>query len=227
MAIEGPTVTRPRSPDYDNIQASILEKTAFLFATRGYAATSIGDIAEACGCSKSRLYHYFESKEAILSTMLSDHVDGLLEKGRRTLAKYDDPVASFREMIRFFMEVYAVSRDKHVVLLTCMEFLAKKKRQEVVEKQRELISFVRDILKQIRPDRANDASALHVDTMLFFGMINWTYTWYRADGPMRSSELADRCVDIFLEGYQRAGGTVPNAVGRTGKKPATAKVAVG
>ena len=225
-------MTRTRSPDYDNIQAFILEKTAFLFATRGYAATSIGDIAEACGCSKSRLYHYFKSKESILSTMLSDHVDGLLEKGRRTLGKYDDPVESFREMIRFFMEVYAVSRDKHVVLLTCMEFLPKKKRQEVVTKQRELITFVRDILKQIRPDRANDASALHVDTMLFFGMINWTYTWYRPDGRMRSSELADRSVDIFLEGYQRAGGAGPDEVrrtssGRSGKKAAAAKVAFG
>jgi AcrR family transcriptional regulator len=195
-------VTRTRSPDYDNIQAFILEKTAALFATRGYAASSIGDIAEACGCSKSRLYHYFKSKEDILSTMLSDHVDGLLEKGRRTLNKQHDPVESFHELIRFFMEVYAVSRDKHVVLLTCMEFLPKKKRQEVVAKQRELISFVRDILKRIRPDRADDLSALHVDTMLFFGMINWTYTWYRADGRMTSSELAERCVDIFLDGYR-------------------------
>jgi AcrR family transcriptional regulator len=229
---KGLKVSRTRSPDYDNIQAFILEKTAFLFATRGYAASSIGDIAEACGCSKSRLYHYFSSKEAILSTMLSDHVDGLLEKGRRTLGKHHDPVESFHELIRFFMEVYAVSRDKHVVLLTCMEFLPKKKRQEVVTKQRELISFVRDILKQIRPDRANDASALHVDTMLFFGMINWTYTWYRADGRMTSSELAERCVDIFLDGYRHAGTVsrdetkLPSG-GGSGKKRPQVKVAVG
>jgi AcrR family transcriptional regulator len=224
-------VTRPRSPDYDNIQAFILEKTAFLFATRGYTASSIGDIAEACGCSKSRLYHYFPSKEDILSTMLSDHVDGLLEKARRTHGKHNDPVESFHVLIRFFMEVYAVSRDKHVVLLTCMEFLPKKKRQEVVAKQRELISFVRDILKLIRPDRANDVSALHVDTMLFFGMINWTYTWYRADGRMTSSELAERCVDIFLNGYKNTDIVSHDGVRSTrgsgsGKKRSQVKVAI-
>ena len=225
-------MTRTRSPDYDNIQAFILEKTAALFALRGYAASSIGDIAEACGCSKSRLYHYFKSKEDILSTMLSDHVNGLLEKGRRTLDKQHDPVESFHELICFFMEVYAVSRDKHVVLLTCMEFLPKKKRQEVVAKQRELISFVRDILKRIRPDRADDLSALHVDTMLFFGMINWTYTWYRADGRMTSSELAERCVDIFLDGYRHTGTdlrdeTKPANTSGSGKRRPQVKVALG
>lgn len=194
-------MARTRSPDYDTIQASIIEKTASLFASRGYAATSIGDIATACGSSKSRLYHYFESKEAILSEMLTEHVDTLLEECRQKLADDEDPVRRFHEVIRFFLEVYAVSRDKHVVLLTCLEFLPEDKRQEVVDKERQLIAYLGEVLKRIRPDMKDDPRLVHIDTMLFFGMINWTYTWYSAQGSLRPAELADRSVDLFLNGY--------------------------
>lgn len=198
-------MARTRSPEYDNIQASILERTAALFASRGYAATSIGDIAAACECSKSRLYHYFESKEAILSELLSEHVDKLLRGCEESLDSDDEPVQRFHRLIRYFLEVYAVSRDKHVVLLTCLDFLAPEKRAEVVAKQRRLIAYLTDILVAIRPDLGGNQRLLHVDTMLFFGMINWTYTWYRPDGPMPPSALAERAVDIFLLGYADQG----------------------
>lgn len=195
-------MARTRSPDYDTIQASIMDRTAALFASRGYAATSIGDIASACECSKSRLYHYFESKEAILSEMLSEHVDKLLDECDASLEGGGNPVDRFHRLIRYFLEVYAVSSDKHVVLLTCLEFLPPDKREEVVAKQRKLITYVTDILAAIRPDLRGDARLGHVDAMLFFGMINWTYTWYRLDGSISPDALAKRAVDLFLSGYE-------------------------
>lgn len=204
-------MARTRSRDYDAIQASILDRSSELFASHGYAASSIGDIADACGCSKSRLYHYFESKEAILTTMLTDHVDILIEGGKEVLEAQGDPVERFRKLIRFFMEIYAVSRSKHVVLLTCMQFLPEDVRKDVYAKQRKLVAFVRSILKEIRPPGADRFSTLHADTMLFFGMINWTYTWYHADGKVPPADLADRSLQLFLNGYLSSGHALETA----------------
>ena len=144
-------MARTRSPDYDSIQEHILDKTAELFASRGFVASSIGDIAEACECSKSRLYHYFDSKEAILITMLNAHVDRLIDGAKEIVAAEADPVVRFHEITRFFMEIYAVSRAKHVVLLTCMEFLPEASRTEIFDKQRALVSHVRIILAALKP----------------------------------------------------------------------------
>jgi AcrR family transcriptional regulator len=201
-------LARTRSADYENIQDLILDRAAGVFARKGYAATSIGDIADACECSKSRLYHYFDSKEAILAEMLTGHVELLLTKCRHTLYGFQDPQERLRQLTRLFMEVYAVSRDRHVVLLTCLEFLAPEKREVLVSKQRELLAYVRDILLQLRPDLARDATAARLDTMLFFGMINWTYTWYRSEGPVEPRDLADRVVDLFINGYAGVGRPV-------------------
>ena len=86
-------------------------------------------------------------------------------------------------------------------LLTCLEFLDADKHKSLVAKQRELLAYVRDILLQMRPDLAHDSDLAPVDAMLFFGMINWTYTWYRADGRMSPQALADRVVALFVKGY--------------------------
>jgi hypothetical protein len=37
-------------------------------------------------------------------------------------------------------------------------------------------------------------------TMLFFGMINWTHTWFRPEGPVSGEALADMAVDLMLGG---------------------------
>lgn len=198
-------MARKRSADYDDIHDTILNRAAAIFAKRGYAATSIGDIAEACDCSKSRLYHYFDSKEAILRDMLSAHVETLLSKGRQAVYGVHDPKERFRKLIRMFLNLYAVSQDRHIVLLTCLDALPPESQAELLAKQRELVAYVRDVLLQLRPDLAEDAVIAKVDTMLFFGMINWTYTWYRADGKVSPDELADRAVDIFIAGYQGVG----------------------
>lgn len=194
-------MARTRSADYDNIHDTIIDRAASVFARRGFAATSIGDIAEACDCSKSRLYHYFDGKEAILREMLETHVDALLDRLRPVLYRELDPKQRFTQMVKLFLEVYSVSRDRHVVLLTCLDALPEEQRQSIVAKERQLITYVRDALLQIRPDIAEDRVISQIDTMLFFGMINFTYTWYKAEGPVGPEELAGRVVALFLGGY--------------------------
>ncbi|WP_227984439.1 TetR/AcrR family transcriptional regulator [Nocardia spumae] len=43
----------------------ILDAAAALFAERGVAATQMGDIAKAAGCSRATLYRYFDSRQAV------------------------------------------------------------------------------------------------------------------------------------------------------------------
>mgnify|MGYP001765315768 CR=1 FL=1 len=36
--------------------------------------------------------------------------------------------------------------------------------------------------------------------MMLFGMINWTFTWLRADGPLTYDDMADVAIEVFLHG---------------------------
>src|SRR2546422_3594126 len=63
-------MARTRSENYDGIHLGILTNAAALFSAQGYMRSSIADLADACKLSRGALYHYFDSKEAILFAIL-------------------------------------------------------------------------------------------------------------------------------------------------------------
>ena len=79
-------MARPQADDYAEKQQLIRDRAAELFAARGFAGASIADVAAACGCAKSLIYHYFDSKEEILSDLLEAHVRALIAGAEAALA---------------------------------------------------------------------------------------------------------------------------------------------
>jgi AcrR family transcriptional regulator len=55
----------------------ILSVALRLFADRGYANTSLREIAEELGVTKAALYFHYKTKEDIVSGILRDYVDGV------------------------------------------------------------------------------------------------------------------------------------------------------
>ena len=53
-----------------------MEEATRLFADRGFAGTSLQDIADATGLTRPALYHYFGSKEDLLSRLVSELTEG-------------------------------------------------------------------------------------------------------------------------------------------------------
>lgn len=60
----------------DSTYDSILETSRKLFLGRGYAATSMREIAEGCGIAKATIYHHFPDKESILLALLEATKEG-------------------------------------------------------------------------------------------------------------------------------------------------------
>jgi AcrR family transcriptional regulator len=69
----------------------ILDAAEDLFAERGYAATSLGDVADAVGIRSPSLYNHFKNKEAlygaVLNRLLDAFVAPLMELGQGTISK--------------------------------------------------------------------------------------------------------------------------------------------
>jgi AcrR family transcriptional regulator len=54
------------------VENQILTEATELFAKRGFAGTTLKDIADAMGMTRPALYHYFANKEALLARLVSD-----------------------------------------------------------------------------------------------------------------------------------------------------------
>jgi AcrR family transcriptional regulator len=64
----------------------ILDVARAEFAQHGFEATTVRDIADAAGLSPGNLYRYFESKDAMVTTILSEFSDRLLAAYTEVLA---------------------------------------------------------------------------------------------------------------------------------------------
>jgi AcrR family transcriptional regulator len=88
------TVAAVARPFRQQIDEGILDRAAALFARRGFAKTSVADVAAAVGLSKAGLLHHFPSKEA-LHEAVRQQADAL---GERVLAEVRDlPEGSARD----------------------------------------------------------------------------------------------------------------------------------
>jgi AcrR family transcriptional regulator len=165
----------------------------------------MNDIAAAGGTSKARLYHYYESKEAILFDLLDRYTQQLLALIGETEAvaqRQDlDDRAALHELIRRFLVEYESSATRHVALLNDTKFLGATQRDLIVGRQRDVVAAFTRFLKRAYPRRftAVNQTAL---TMMLFGMINWTFTWLRPGGAMSYSAFAEEVVAMLERGLQ-------------------------
>jgi len=197
-------MARTQAADYDERKEAIVSAAASLYASRGFNGASVADLALRCKTSKSLIYHYYASKEDILYDVMISHVRALEIAAREAVAGAEAPERKLRELAHRFMALYVGAADRHKVLLNELDNLPKGKRAEIVSVQRGLIESVRKLLLEVEPSLKRKSGQSFAAAMLFFGMINWTHTWFDAKGPVSAGALAEMVVDLTLGGLKRA-----------------------
>lgn len=201
-------MARPRSASHDLKRDQILDVAAHCFARQSFPAASMNDIAAACGTSKARLYHYYESKDAILFDLLDRYTQRLLaligEAEARAQRKNLSEREALNELVRAFLTEYENSATRHQALVSDTKFLGETQRQLIVNRQRDVVAAFTRFLRRAYPQRVNAANQTAL-TMMLFGMINWTFTWLRPGGAMSYAAFADEVVAVLESGLGEAG----------------------
>jgi AcrR family transcriptional regulator len=196
-------MARPKSASHDLKREEILDVAAQCFAQLSFPAASMNHIATACGASKARLYHYYESKEAILFDLLDRYTQRLLaligEAEARAQRKNLSERDALHELVRAFLAEYETSATRHVALVSDTKFLGETQRELILNRQRDVVAAFTRFLKRAYPDRVTPANQTAL-TMMLFGMINWTFTWLRPGGPMSYAGFADEVVAMLERG---------------------------
>lgn len=89
-----------RNPD--ETKSRILQKSAVLFNTQGYKATSISDITTATGYTKGAIYRHFRSKAALEKQTLS-HLSSIMFEELRSRIRCENSAGNkLRAVFRYF-----------------------------------------------------------------------------------------------------------------------------
>ena len=190
---------RGRAQGYELQRETILARAAQLFARRGYTATTMNEVAEACGVSKPSLYHYVRDKHQLLAEIAEAHVVRLLALVAEVDAAGLAPEPRLRRLIAAFLAVYARSQAEHRVLTDDVRFLNVPERDRVLGAERRVVAAFAGAIVAARPE-LRAAKLEKPLAMLLFGMMNWMFTWLQPDGALSHDDLAPVVADLFFGG---------------------------
>lgn len=112
---------------------SILEVALRLFANKGYESTSISQLAKEAGISKGLIYTYFESKEALLKSLVLDLNE--MERDFWEDIQNDDPTKMLENILNIYFKTLVENKDK-LRLISALTF------------QIEKFDFIQDLASQ-------------------------------------------------------------------------------
>lgn len=191
---------RTRAADYAEKRAMILHHAAELFAREGYDRTSMAALARECSMSKALLYHYYDSKAALLFDVIEDHLERLCA----AVIAADDAAAApeprLRRLVETLLEEYRYAEAQHRVQVDAISFLPEERRAALQAIERRLVVIFADALHAVNPALDNETGLLKPVSMSLFGMLNWHYRWFREDGPMSRADYARLATRMIVEG---------------------------
>jgi AcrR family transcriptional regulator len=181
----------------------ILDAAAQVFRQKGFHGSSMADIADAVKLQKASLYHHVSSKQEILLALLDRALDMLIE---HISAVADQPLPAdekLRQMIRAYLRGLADNSDLASVLLFEHRSLEPAQRKRHVPQRDRFEALWRDVVEQGTQDGLFNCSDPAVAVRGMMGMLNWTITWYRPDGPLSIEQIADLYTTFLLNGLMK------------------------
>ena len=195
---EGRNGTNPRK---ELVREQLIDIASQLFDSKGYAQTSINDIARAMGLGRSALYHYFRNKEEILAALVeaealtpSHQLQELIERQDLT------PTQRLRHAIIDGIE-RRLSSGSRFILLARLEGQIPKELAPLYNKgRRDIYDFyVRCISDGMATGEFRSVDP-KIAAFAVIGMANWTSRWYSPSGVRSPREIAEIIADLALHG---------------------------
>jgi AcrR family transcriptional regulator len=179
-----------------------MEHATVLFAERGFAATTLQDIADAAGLTRPSLYHYVANKDELLARLVHEITEEPAILLRQINERPElDPTEKLRMMASAIARSHANSPDRFRSLV--------RSEAELPEQLSEIYQqSKRNVLKEfIRVIDAGIAAGVfrpvdpRIAALGIIGMLNWIAWWHRPGSPDSdrvTEQLADMAVESVL-----------------------------
>jgi AcrR family transcriptional regulator len=200
----------------ETLRKAILDAAAKLFIERGLAGTSMRDIANELGLTRTAVYYYFKNKEEILKGLTEDVTLSAKKTSEKLAARRDiDPAEALRGLVeqhaRLILsrpEEFRVIDRNEVDMPPKLKAASEAARRQVFENFSEVIQ--RGIDSGVfRPVDARVAA------LAILGMGNWTAWWFKPEGRKTEAEIGALIADLAIHALQAQ----PRDRKRTGSLP--------
>jgi AcrR family transcriptional regulator len=178
----------------------IIRVAAQLFATKGYHATTLDEIARELDITKPALYYHIRDKEDILREIVNrimEPMEAASKMGRSSLS----PREKIKEIVRILVKFAAERKETTLIAFEEVKILPKRTSDAIKRRQKEVELSLQEVLREgvARGDfEVNDIKVASFDIL---GAANWVYRWYQPRGKLTPEIIAEQFVNFLESGY--------------------------
>jgi AcrR family transcriptional regulator len=181
----------------------IVDTAARVFHQKGYRTATLDDVAQELGLTKAALYHYFASKDDLLSAIYIQALESFFAKAYEIGAMGLGPREKLRLLIRNHIQGIIIENLPMFAVFFSEENQLPERDFEKIRQEKQ--KYTRVVVDIIREGVAG-GSFRRLDPVLMangiIGMCNWIYKWYRPQEGSRSPEaIAELFLDLLERGY--------------------------
>ncbi len=211
---EGASAEPARGARWGLVENQILTEATRLFAERGFAATTLKDIADATGLTRPALYHYFANKEALLARLVSDltlaPAEELAKLGR---LRGKSAVERLHAMAFDTALRHATQPERFRVLVRSDVELPPELAQSYRDGRRRILAEFKAVIEQgITSDELRPVDA-RTAALGIIGLCTWVAWWYRPTGAGDEREVATALADMAVASLSPSDGRSTTARG--------------
>ena len=189
-----------------NTRGKIVDAAWKLFYRQGYEQTTVEEILTASGTSRGTFYHYFEGKDALLSS-LAELLDEQYEKLMETM---DPEMDRFEQLMYLNRELFAMVESSVSLDLLARLYatqLTAVRERSLMDRNRIYYRLLRRIILegQERGELRSDVTVsemLHVYALLERALI---YDWCLSQGEYSLAQYGRRMMPRFFASYRTVG----------------------
>ncbi len=169
------------------------------FVQAGYHGTSIRDIARRCGLSASGIYHYYSSKQEMLTTLLQFAMEELLWRGDAARRAGADPAQRFCLLIEHLVLFHTYRLELGFVGASEMRSLLPGNRRAIAAMRNEQQHMIDTEVEAAVEGGQFDTRRSHEAARAVVTMCTALPTWFHLGGTSSPEDVAADYVQFGLD----------------------------
>jgi AcrR family transcriptional regulator len=196
------------------VENELYEHATRLFAERGFAGTSLQDIADALGITRPALYHYVKSKDEVLAKLVTEVTNGPLDELTALVGRPElDPVDMLRGVVEVLVRRRATQPERFRLLIRSEAELPEGLTSAYDESRRAVLKTIAGVVERgIRAGQFRPVDA-RVAALGLLGMCNWVAWWFHPGGRDSTETVTEQLADMAVCALQRPDRQVPDGDG--------------
>ncbi len=186
------------TPEGQARNEEVFRTAASLMVQRGYAGTSMGDLAKAVGMTKAGLYHHINSKQDMLFQILHHAMEGLEREVIEPVKGISDPEERLREMIRLHVRGLFAHGLEFALLFPERRHLEPAQQKVIYQMVEDYLDQIRHALRELADEGKFQDLDINVTASHILQTIAGIARWYKEDKGVTEDHLVEQTVNFNL-----------------------------